>query len=83
MERYTIFLPKFRHSKCKPKKFNALKLKYQPILGTVKVHLEGQFEPLIHDHTDLSFEDRYSKFVDVVNQTTKDMVDCRRNKAID
>ena len=83
MEKYTIFLRKFRHSKCQPKKFNVSKLKHQIILDTVIVKLGGKFEPLINDRTNLSVEDRYNKFVDVANQTTKDMVDCRRNKAID
>ena len=83
MAKYTIFLPKVKHFRHQPKRYYVSKLKQQPILESFKALLGGKFRPLINDIDNQSVEECYTKSVDDINVTTKDMIGCRRNKAID
>ena len=83
MAKYTIFFPKVKHFRHQPKRYDVSKLKQQPILEAFKARLGGKFEPLINDIDNQSVEECYTKFVDAINMTTKDMIRYRRNKAID
>ena len=83
MLKYTIFLPKVKHYKQQLKRFDISKLKIEPICNTFKIHLGGRFEPLINDISNQNVEDGYNKFIDGVNEITKNVIGYRRSTAIE
>ena len=83
MLKYTIFLPKVKHYKQQLKRFDISKLKIEPICNTFKIHLDGRFEPLINDISNQNVEDGYNKFIDGVNEITKNVIGYKRSKAIE
>ena len=78
-----MVLPNVKCFRRQPKRWDALKLKQQPILHAIKVQLGEKFEPLINDLANQSVQECHNKFVDDINETTKNMIEYRRNKAID
>ena len=83
MAKFTLILPKVKHFGHQPKRYDVSKLKQQPIVEAFKARLGEKFEPMINDIDNQSFEECYTKFVDDINVTTKDMIGYRRKKAID
>ena len=82
MAKYTIFLSKVEHFRRQTKRYDISKLKHA-ILDALKVQLGGNFELLINDLANQSVEECYNKPVDDINETTKNMIGYRRNKATD
>ena len=83
MAKYTTFVPKVKRYKRNLKRFDVSKLQIGPIFNTLKIHLGGTFEPLINDISNQNVEDCYNKFMDVVNEVTKNVIGYRRCKTID
>ena len=72
MAKYTIFLPEVKHYKPKLKRFDISKLKIEPVYNTFKIQLGGKFQPLINDVLNKNVGDCYNKFIDGVNNITKE-----------
>ena len=83
MPKYNIFPPKVKHYKQQLKRFDISKLKIEPICNTFKIHLGERFELLKNDISNQNVEDCYNKFIDGVNEITKNVTGYRRSKAID
>ena len=70
----TTFVPKVKRYKRKLKIFDVSKLQIGPIFNTLKIQLGGTFEPLINDISNQNVEDCYNKFMDGVNEVTKNVI---------
>ena len=83
MARYVLLKPPLKKYHKPPRRYDVSKLKDREIAESFKIKIGGSFEALIDREEEVSLDEQYNKFVEVVNSATEETVGFRNHNSVD